>query len=156
MKSNGIRLRFSVDVCSHVCLCGGCWVSYTIILHYIPSRQEVYSAIALVFQSPQHWGFGCTRPHLAFPVSVNQIQATMLDQQADALIQSLVCVYLCECISHVCGCWQRPKEGAGLPRTGVTHGCKLSNTGAGLHSGPLNEQQVLKLPSGFSKPQDHG
>lgn len=92
-------------------------------------------------------GFSC--------VSVNQIQATTLDQQADALIQSLVCVYLCECISHVCGCWQRPKEGAGLPRTGVTHGCKLSNTGAGLHSGPLNEQQVLKLPSGFSRPRGH-
>lgn len=49
-------------------------------------------------------GFSC--------VSVNQIQATMLDQQADALIQSLVCVYLCECMSHVCGCWQKPKEGA--------------------------------------------
>lgn len=76
-------------------------------------------------------GFSC--------VSVNQVQATMLDQQADTLIQSLVCVYLCECMPHVCGCWQRPKEGAGFPGVEVTRGCGLSNMGAGTHSGPLNE-----------------
>jgi hypothetical protein len=35
------------------------------------------------------------------------------------------------------------RRGRRISWSGVTRDCELSNMGAGIHSGPLNEQQVL-------------
>lgn len=99
-------------MCASVEARGRCQVSCGITLRHIPLRQDLSLKLVWqpsspndppIFWCPQHWGCGGTRPHLAFSVcSVNQIQAITLEQ-ANALIQPLVCVYLYECMPHVFG-----------------------------------------------------
>ena len=66
----------------------------------------------------------------------------VLDQQADALIQSLVCVSLCVCHMRV-GAGRGHKRALDFLELELHVVNCLIWVGDGIHSGPLKEQQVL-------------